>query len=69
MSVEDFSTFRAARARIVAEDGWSTETFMSDPGEALLMEGALQKHEWTAASPTQVHRRRGATELWWGRSS
>ena len=53
MSSEDFSTFRA---RIVAADGWSTENFMNDLGEALLLEGALQPHEWTMSKPTRIQK-------------
>ena len=51
MSSEDFSTFLAC---IVAADGWSIEHFMNDLGEALLLEGALQPHEWTMSKPTRI---------------
>jgi hypothetical protein len=53
MAAEDFPTFRS---RIVAPDGWSLANFMSDLGEALLLEGALQAHDWTATNPTRVQK-------------
>ena len=53
MSLETFTAFRA---RMGAPTGWSAEEFLKDLGEALLMEGGVQKHEWTAASPTTIQK-------------
>ena len=49
-------TFTVFRARMGAPTGWSADAFLSDLGEALLMEGGVQKHEWTAASPTTIQK-------------
>ena len=49
-------TFTVFRTRMGAPTGWSADDFLSDPGEALLMEGGVQKHEWTAASPTTIQK-------------
>ena len=53
MSAETFTVFRT---RMGAPTGWSADAFLSDLGEALLMEGGVQKHEWTAASPTTIQK-------------
>ena len=53
MSAETFTIFRT---RMGAPTGWSADDFLSDLGEALLMEGGVQKHEWTAASPTTIQK-------------
>ena len=49
-------TFTVFRSRMGAPTGWSPDNFLSDLGEALLMEGGVQKHEWTAASPTTIQK-------------
>ena len=49
-------TFTVFRTRMGAPTGWSADDFLSDLGEALLMEGGVQKHEWTAASPTTIQK-------------
>ena len=49
-------TFTVFRTRMGAPTGWSPDNFLIDLGEALLMEGGVQKHEWTAASPTTIQK-------------
>ena len=53
MAAEDFAAFLA---RMVAPEGFTAQEFMKDLGEGLLLEGALQSHEWTVASPSRVQR-------------
>jgi hypothetical protein len=53
MAAEDFAAFLI---RMVAPAGFTAPEFVKDLGEGLLMEGALQSHEWTVASPSRVQR-------------
>ena len=53
MAAEDFTAFLA---RMAAPEGFTTQEFVKDLGEALLLEGALQSHEWTVANPSRVQR-------------
>jgi hypothetical protein len=54
MVAEDF--IMAFLARMVAPTGFTAQEFMKDLGEGLMLEGALQSHEWTVASPSRVQR-------------
>ena len=53
MAAEDFTAFLA---RMAAPEGFTTQEFLKDLGEALLLDGALQSHEWTVANPSRVQR-------------
>ena len=53
MAAEDFAAFLT---RMAAPEGFTAQEFMKDLGEGLLLEGALQSHEWTVASPSRVQR-------------
>ena len=41
---------------MAAPEGFTTQEFLKDLGEALLLDGALQSHEWTVANPSRVQR-------------
>ena len=53
MAAEDFTAFLA---RMAAPEGFTTQEFLKDLGEALLLDGALQSHKWTVANPSRVQR-------------